>query len=70
MKCSALLLIAGLGLALVPAEAKTPKSANANVKEATRKPRKFKAMKYKAPKKSKKPKAAKYGVSHLPSKHT
>jgi hypothetical protein len=73
MKFSALLLVAGLGLAaLTPAEAKmkTPKSANANVKRASRKSRKgFKATKYKAPKASKKQKNAKYGVTHT-SKHS
>jgi hypothetical protein len=71
MKLSALLLAAGLGLvAIGPAGAKTPEGANDNVKHALRKPRKFKPAKYKAPKKSKKPKAAKYGVSHLPTRHT
>jgi hypothetical protein len=78
MKFSALLLVAGLGLAaLNPAEAKmktpksdNPKSTNANVKRASRKSRKgFKATKYKAPRVSKKPKRAKYGVTHT-SKHT
>jgi hypothetical protein len=73
MKFSALLLVAGLGLAaLTPAEAKmkTPKSDNANVQRASRKSRKgFKATKYKAPKVSKKPRRAKYGVTHT-SKHS
>jgi hypothetical protein len=73
MKFSALLLVAGLGLAaLTPASAKvkTPKSDNANVKRASRKSKKgFKATKYKAPKVSKKPKRAKYGASQS-TKHT
>jgi hypothetical protein len=74
MKLRALLLAACLGLtAIAPlaAKTKTPKSSNANVKQATRKAPKYKPMKYKAPKLSKKkPKAAKYGVSHLPSKQS
>jgi hypothetical protein len=59
MKLRSLLIVAALGLlAIAPAEAKkmkTPKSANANVKNATHKAKKYKATKYKAPKLSKKP---------------
>jgi hypothetical protein len=66
---NALLVVVGLGfLAISPAEAKvkTPKSQNANVKQATRKAKKYKAGKYKAPKLSKKPSKSarvKYGVT-------
>jgi hypothetical protein len=63
-----MLVVVGLGfLAIGSAEAKvkTPKSQNANVKQATRKAKKYKPGKYKAPKLSKKPgksSRVKYGV--------
>jgi len=54
-------------IAIAPAAAKvkTPKSPNANVKQATRKAKKYKPGKYKAQHLSKKPKKSarvKYGV--------
>jgi hypothetical protein len=74
-KIRTLLAIATLGLlAIAPAEAKklkTPKSDNANVKQATKKAKKYKPTKYKAPKLSKKPpKSArvKYGAKPKKSK--
>jgi hypothetical protein len=69
MQLRSLLVVAAMGLfAIVPAEAKkmkTPKSANANVKQATHKAKKYKAGKYKAQKLSKKPSKSarvKYGT--------
>ena len=68
MHLRALLIISGLGLALLApgfAKDRRPQSNNPNVKHAMKKAKKVRPRKYKAPKKSKKPKAAKYGVKHV-----
>jgi len=59
-----LLIVAGLGVAMLAPAATRPQSTNVNVKRAMKSAKKIrpgKARKYKAPKKSKKPARATFG---------